>query len=310
MARPALWVDSDMSGDDVFALLALSRALPVAGLSLCHGVASLDQVRRNAVGAAAAFGWTMPLHAGASEALLGGTLDAAAFLGASGIRSRGETLPDAPDVAPADAVAAMAAWLSGQEAATVLALGPLTNLAVLALVRPDLLPRIARVVWMGGGVTSGNHTASAEFNALADPEALSVLLARRVPVRMIDLDACRRVQIDETDVAAVRQGGHPRASLLADLLGGYLDIALERGRPSMALYDPVAAAAVLRPDLFAFRGVRLDMELAGRQTRGRTVVETRVAGGEANAEIVADLDVAAVRALCLGALTEARGMAR
>jgi purine nucleosidase len=136
-------------------------------------------------------------------------------------------------------------------------------------------------------------------------EALAVLLARGVPLRMIDLDACRRVQITEADVEAVRGGQHPQAALLADLLGGYLDIALERGRASMALYDPVATAALLRPDLFTFRPVRLDMELSGRHTRGRTVVETRVVPDSANAAIADDLDAAAVKVLCLAALMEA-----
>lgn len=304
-AAAPLWVDTDMSGDDILALLALLRHRPVAGLSLCHGVVPLAQVRRNAAGAALAFGWSMPIHGGAAQALLGGVLDATAILGPTGIRTRGAILPEGPNTATGDAVAAMADWLDGQQAATILALGPLTNLAVLALARPDLLARLDRVVWMGGGVTSGNHTASAEFNALADPEALTVLLARGVRVRMIDLDACRRVQIGEADVAAVRGGAHAQAALLADLLGGYLDIAVERGRPTMALYDPVAAAAVLRPDLFAFRAVRLDMELAGRHTRGRTVVETRPSHGTPNAEIAADLDADAVRALCLAALTAA-----
>jgi purine nucleosidase len=148
---------------------------------------------------------------------------------------------------------------------------------------------------MGGGVTAGNHTASAEFNAFADPEALAILFARGAPIRMIDLDACRRVQIAPADVDALGPG------LIADLLGGYLDIALERGRPSMALYDPVAAAAWLRPDLFRFRSVRLDAELGGLHARGRTVVETRRPETH-NAEIAEDLDAEAVKRLCLSAL--------
>ncbi|MEO0679353.1 MAG: nucleoside hydrolase [Pseudomonadota bacterium] len=290
-----IWVDTDMSGDDVFALHLLVRHAQVDGISLGFGVVPLPQVRANAAGACAAFGWSAPLHAGADRAVLGGLETAERILGPTGIRSRGGMLPAAEDRARSDALRALAAWLEGREAAEILALGPLTNLAVLALARPDLLPRIARITWMGGGVTSGNHTASAEFNAFADPEALAIVLSRGAPIRMIDLDACRRVQIDETDVAALGPG------LLADLLGGYLDIALERGRPSMALYDPVAAAAHLRPDLFRFRSVRLDAELGGLHARGRTIVETRHAETH-NAEIAEDLDAEAVKRLCLSAL--------
>lgn len=299
-----VWIDTDMSVDDVFAILLIARMEEIDGVSLGFGVTPLSQVRRNAAGAFAAFGWDFPLFAGADRAILGGQEHATRILGATGIRSRGLTLPEAPDPARPGAVAALADWLGGQTAATILALGPLTNLAVLALARPDLLPRIGRIVWMGGGVTSGNHTASAEFNAIADPEALAILLARGAAVRMIDLDACRRVQVAEADVTALRASPGRNAALLADLLGGYLDIALERGRPTMALYDPVAAAAQLRPDLFRFRSVRLDAELSGLHTRGRTVVETRLPDSH-NAEIAEDLDAAAVKALCLDALMEA-----
>ena len=293
-----VWVDTDMSADDVFALHLLLAHAQVDGISLGFGVVPLPLGRRNAAGATAAFGWTTPMHAGADRAILGGVETAERILGPTGLRTRGRTLPEAPDRTAPDALAAMVEWLQGRDTAHILALGPLTNLATLALARPDLLPRLQEITWMGGGVTTGNHTASAEFNALADPEALAILLAREVPIRMIDLDACRRVQIEEADVSALREAGE---DLLADLLGGYLDIALERGRPSMALYDPVAAAAALRPDLFAFRSVRLEAELTGLHTRGRTVVEARHPETH-NAEIAQDLDAPAVKRLCLDAL--------
>ena len=299
-----VWIDTDMSVDDVFAILLLRGRVEIDGLSLGFGVAPLPRARRNAAGAAALFGWRLPMSAGADRAILGGQEHTARILGATGIRSRNLTLPEVEAPPLPDALPALAAWLEAREAATILALGPLTNLAVLALARPDLLARIERIVWMGGGVTSGNHTASAEYNAIADPEALAILLARGVAIRMIDLDACRRVQIDEADVTALRAAPGPNAALLADLLGGYLDIALERGRQTMALYDPVAAAALLRPDLFRFRSVRLEAELSGLHTRGRTVVETRHPDTH-NAEIAEDLDAPAVKALCLAALAEA-----
>lgn len=301
----SVWVDTDMSVDDVFALLLLQAAgETVDGVSLSFGVTPLAQVRRNAAAARSVFGWRFPLHVGADRAILGGQEHATRILGETGIRSRGLTLPPGPDPAFDQGVQELAAWLEAGPRRTLLALGPLTNIAAMALAWPDLAQRIERIVWMGGGVTSGNHTASAEFNALADPEALAILLARDVPIRMIDLDACRRVQIEEADVTALRASPGPHAALLADLLGGYLDIALERGRPTMALYDPVAAAACVRPDLFRFRSVRLDAELGGLHTRGRTVVETRHPETH-NAEIVADLDAGAVKALCLAALAEA-----
>ncbi len=294
-----VWIDTDMGVDDIFAILLATQVRAIDGMSLCFGNAPLDQVGRNAAGAARAFGWQMPIRAGADRAILGQITTAQYVLGTNGIPSRGATLPDVTDRFP-PALPAMVDWLGEQEQAQILALGPLTNLATLALSRPDLLNRIGQITWMGGGITRGNHTASAEFNAAADPEALAILLARDVPLLMVDLDACRRVEITEADVSALDS-----SPLLRGLLGGYLDIALLRGRPAMALYDPVAAALLVRPDLFTTAPVEITVELAGQHTRGRTIVDQRHPD-RANARIVVGMQAEAVKALCLSAL-EGRG---
>ena len=296
-----VWIDTDMGGDDIFALLMVAHERAIDGVSLTFGVAGLDQVRRNAAGAAAEFGWSFPLFAGCDRSLLGESTTAERVLGASGIRTRGRSLPDAELRVPEGAVAALSRWLETQQFAELLALGPLTNLAVLALSRPDILSRIRCLVWMGGSSSTGNHTAHAEFNAAADPEALQVLLSRGVPIRVVDLHACRSVVVTEKDVTAVSAASGASASLLRDLLGGYLDIALERGSQSMALYDPVAAAALIRPDSFTLVPARVDVELADSESRGRTCVDTAIQVG-ANAEIAANPDVGAVRQMFLSAL--------
>lgn len=299
-----VWIDTDMGVDDLAAVLVAAAALPVDGISLSFGNSPLPRVLENAAGAAAAFGWTFPITRGADRAILGGIETAERILGPRGLPSRGETLPllAAPDLPPA--LPALAAWLERQDSATILALGPLTNLATLALARSDLLARIGRLVWMGGAVGRGNHSASAEFNALADPEALAILIARGVTLTMIDLDACRKVELREDHITRLRAGPGPNAALLADLMGGYLDIGLSRGRPGMALYDPVAAVCLVAPELFTLAPVRLEVELAGQITRGRTVTDGRDTA-RANALIAPELDAAAVLARVLTTLEAA-----
>jgi len=292
-----VWIDTDMGVDDLFAALLVLQHFSVDGMSLSFGNAPLDQVIKNAAGAKAYFGWDTPLYAGAACALLGGIETAQRVLGETGMPSRGARFPDmTANYAPA--LPALANWLEYQTDAEILALGPLTNFAILALARPDLLPRISRITWMGGGITRGNHTASAEFNALADPEALEVLLSRGLPLTIVDLDACRRVEIVEDDIQTLNA-----PALLKDLLGGYLDIALARGRLAMALYDPVAAAAFVRPSLFEFGPAHIAVELAGQHTRGRTIVDQRDQA-RANAMIVQNLNAPEVKALCLSALEQ------
>ncbi len=301
-----VWIDTDMGFDDMLAIMMVTASSrDIAGVSLVFGNAPLEEVRGNAAGAAGLLGWRFPFFGGADAAILGSVETPAHVLGPTGIPTRGKSLPKVPPAPLSSAFVALTSWLEGLDApGEILALGPLTNIAILALARPDLKPKISRVTWMGGGATRGNHTASAEFNAYADPEAVAIVLASGLPLRVVDLDLCRQVQVGPEDVDALQAVASPKAPLLADLLGAYVDIALHRGRPGMALYDPTAAAALVAPDAFVFEPARVTMELAGTHTRGRTVVDQRPQAAP-NAEWGMKADAARVRALALDALMEA-----
>lgn len=304
-----IWIDTDMGFDDIAAILVVTHSsLAIDGISLVSGNAPLAQIRANAASAAAAFGWTFPIHTGRELPVLCKLETAQSILGSSGIPTTGKSLPPADTLPSSDAFTALCDWLAdGSRPKRILALGPLTNIAALALARPDLAAHIDELTWMGGGVTSGNHTASAEFNAFADPEALAIVLAHDLPLRMIDLDICRKVLAQPDDVERVRQAGGKNAELLADLLGGYVNIAISRGRPAMAVYDPTAAAIFIAPDIARLQRARIDVELWGQHARGRTVVETRATHAEFNAYFAAEIDADRARAIIFDAMiNEAR----
>lgn len=300
-----IWIDSDLGFDDIAAILvATSNGLEIDGLSLVFGNAPLAQVLRNAAGAARAFGWDFPIHTGREKPVLGKLETAQSILGDTGILTVGASLPQADALPHSDAFAALCNWLSdGEGDKRVLALGPLTNLAALCLARPDLAARITELTWMGGGVTSGNHTASAEFNAFADPEALAIVIAHGLPLRMVDLDLCRKVTATLSDVAPIRAAGGRNAGLISDMLEGFITIAIDRGRTEMALYDPCAAVAMVAADSIGWRWARIDVELHGGLTRGRTVVEMRAAHAQSfNAHFAETVDALSAKTIILDAL--------
>ena len=262
-----VWVDTDFGFDDLWALLLLRHlGCDVAGVSLVAGNAPLDQVAENAAAATRAYGFNWPAWRGAAKPVARSPETAARILGPTGMRSRGRQLEPGDGTAiPDGAVAAMGAWLGADPTGPkeVLALGPLTNIALLLRTSPKLAQRIHRIAWMGGSTGPGNHTAKAEFNAVADAEALADVLASGIRVNIIDLMFCRSVTFSETDIAT----GDP---LTRDLLGGYLDIALERGRTDMAIYDPLAALAIAQPGAITFSFCDVAVSTDPGETYGET----------------------------------------
>jgi len=261
-----VWVDTDFGFDDLWALLLLqAQEVSVDGVSLGAGNAALDQVVQNALAARSVLDVDWQLSVGAATPLVRAPETAERILGPRGMVSRGQFLPIAPQEDLPLFLPKITHWLARDlDRHAVLALGPLTNLATLHSTSPEAFAKISRITWMGGSAGRGNHSAHAEFNALADPEAAAQVFASGVPVDVVDLNACRQVTFAERDMPE----GMP--ALLADLLGGFLDIALSRGRDCMAIYDPLAALALARPDSMTFAPVQVAVDLSGGETYGKT----------------------------------------
>ena len=326
-----LWIDSDMGFDDIIAVMMIAQSdIEVAGISLVFGNAPIEQVRNNAAGATRLLGWAYPVHSGARASILGTLTTAQDVLGVTGIRTRGKQLPvvrhDLAKSAESDAFLGLVDWLeTARQACNILALGPLTNIATLALARPDLMERVQHITWMGGSIGRGNHTQVAEFNAVADPEALAIVLSRDVGLRMVELELCRNVLLDSScldELEDLKNADGGAGPVLYDLLAGYLDIARARERWAMALYDPLAAAALVIPEAIAFEPVRLDVELSDPETRGQTLVtrtstfsSAKPVGGkqagrasvEANAEIGVRCNADRIRHMVRDVLLQAAG---
>jgi purine nucleosidase len=309
---PHVWIDTDLGFDDLAAVLTVvhTPGWVIDGMSLVAGNAPIEVVLDNAARAAAMFAWRFPIYAGRAGPLVAELVTAQGILGTDAMASAARSLPRERAALPsADAVAALGEYLATvAEPATLLALGPLTNIAALLQASLHLGPRIGSLTWMGGSAGPGNHTAVAEFNAAVDPEAVNVILDARVPLRMVGLDACRQVNVLASDAAALRGEGTDRAEVLADLLLGYVRIASTDGSLPMALYDPTAAASLVAPGSVTFRAAHVVAECRGEHTRGMTVVEWRVPRrAEANAQVATVADAARVRQVVLDALAAAAG---
>lgn len=288
-----IWLDTDPGFDDwmAWALLEADPGVTLQGVSVVAGNAALPQVLGNARRIAALHGWTTPIHAGCERPLVQPAVTAEDVLGLGGMTTRGAPLPDAEAaLAAGDGVDALIDCVRRHPGkVTLLAIGPLTNVATAFARAPDLPGLLAGLVIMGGSQGAGNTTPVAEFNVYADPEAASQVfsLARQVHrVCMFGIEVCRQVQVGDREVEALRALRHPRATVFADHLDGYVDIARRRGRKTGALYDPTPVAWLAHPQWFELRPARVDVELRGRYTRGMTVCEMRIPQrAQPNAEV-------------------------
>ena len=178
--------------------------------------------------------------------------------------------------------------------------GPLTNVAMALIKAPDVAPRIREIVLMGGSIGLGNVTPSAEFNVYADPHAARVAFESGVPLTMMGLDVTHQAVVTPARLDAIRALGTGVARVVTRWLEFYnrYDRRLTDGPPGGPLHDPCVIAYLLRPELFAGRACRVDVETASELTMGRTVVDWRDRLGlPPNATVINRVDAAGFFAL-------------
>jgi purine nucleosidase len=159
----------------------------------------------------------------------------------------------------------------------VVALGPLTNLAVALERDRRRLSRVARIVVMGGAIAvPGNVTASAEFNFHVDPEAAVAVFRSGLPLEVVPLDATQQVLLRRADLAAALGGGSARVARFIDDFTNHLFLLGDAwGHEGFALHDPLAIGVALDPTLVDFESLYVDVEDEGRITRGASIADRR-----------------------------------
>ncbi|MCO4204291.1 pyrimidine-specific ribonucleoside hydrolase RihA [Aeromonas taiwanensis] len=295
MALPVI-LDCDPGHDDAIALiLALaSPELQVLAVTTSAGNQTPDKTLHNALRILTLLGrHDIPVAAGAPKPLARELIIADNVHGESGLD--GPRLPD-PAFAPQamTGLELMAKCLrESPEPVTLVPTGPLTNIALLLAAHPELKPRIARIVLMGGAAGAGNWTPAAEFNIYVDPEAADMVFKSGVPITMCGLDVTHEAQVMDEDIARVRAIANPVARCVAELLDFFMIYHRDPkwGFAGAPLHDPCTIAWLLAPALFHGVECRVDIETQGAHTSGMTVVDRYgLTGKPANALVLLGLD--------------------
>ena len=187
----------------------------------------------------------------------------------------------------------------------LIAIGPLTNVALAMLLAEDFAAQLGSLVIMGGVFTevTGHAEMPGEFNVWSDPAAARIVLQSGVVATWVGLDVTRRVRLDRTTAGVMAAEDHRFTSYAGEYSLAWIDhLAQTEDTDSCALHDPLAVAAVTQPDLLTFRDAHLDVQLDG-VARGVLVADwLRAAshhGGEApraaNARVAVDVDAEGFR---------------
>ena len=269
-------IDTDPGQDDAVAiLLALSvrEALRVEAITAVAGNVPVAQTTANVVRICDLAGdTTVPVHRGAETPLLVPLHTAEFVCGPDGLAG-GDFAAPSREPTPGNAVEAIVSILRAAPdgGVTVCALGPLTNIALAIRLAPDILPKIASIVFMGGAMNLGNITPAAEFNVFADPHAAAIVLGCGRPMVMMGLHMTLQAIATHEAIAAFAATGTATARTINGMLtrprpGGLGSV----GHP---MHDPCVIAWLLWPDLFGGRDCHVQVETSEGPLRGRTTID-------------------------------------
>ncbi|MEK3867458.1 nucleoside hydrolase [Paenibacillus sp. FSL H7-0716] len=270
-------IDCDPGHDDAIAILlaiANSEKLDLRGITTVGGNQILDKITDNALKVISFVNADIPVAKGAAGPLFGKLV--------TGEEAHGESGMDGPLLPPSKfrpveqgAVEFMLDIIrSSEEKITLVPMAPLTNIALLITAYPEIKDRIEKISLMGGGISYGNVTSTAEFNIYVDPEAARIVFESGIPITMSGLDVTDKAAIFEDEILALKERG-PVSTMVGELLDFYSIYGKKMGYVGSALHDPCAVAWLLYPELFEFEHLYVTVETEGKLTRGMTVADRR-----------------------------------
>jgi purine nucleosidase len=272
-------IDTDPGVDDAIAILLALRSpeLQVEAITAVSGNVPLELTLPNALRLVEIAGRTnIPVAGGASHPLTRRLVTARYAHGNNGLA--GVDFPE-PSIKPAREPANEILRRIIREnpgEITLAAIGPLTNIAILLRSDPEIAPLIRGIAIMGGSLSGGNITPSAEFNFYADPEAARVVFDANLPLTMVGLDVTRKVLLTEDHVKLLETSSDTAGQAAGKIMRATIErVRKGSGSPTVAMHDPLTIAWLIDPGILTLRDYYVEVETAGEWTAGESVGFTR-----------------------------------
>jgi len=267
-------IDTDPGVDDAMALLLAMRSpeLKIEAITPVAGNVPLELTLPNALRMVEVAGRTdIPVAAGARTPLRRRLVISTFAHGSNGL---GDVEFPAPRTRPVEepATEIIRHIVSGSPGAvSIIAVGPLTNVAAALQAHPSLAKQIREIVLMGGSLSGGNMTPSAEFNMYVDPEAASVVFSSGVPVTMVGLDVTTKCTLTEDHVKALEAGTDAVSRIAARITRNALERSKKADWGPPVMHDPLAVATFIDRSIVRVGEYFVAVETQGHFTAGETL---------------------------------------
>ncbi|HEX6035803.1 MAG TPA: nucleoside hydrolase [Anaerolineales bacterium] len=270
--------DTDPGIDDACAiLLALaSPELSVEGLSIVHGNCSVEQATVNALSVLElAAADHIPVARGCELPLVQPSLLAPETHGETGL---GYAKLPAPHTKPISQHAVdflIEKILASRGEITLVAIGPLTNVALAIRQEPRVVQVLKEIIIMGGALRyEGNTTALAEFNTYVDPHAAHIVYHAGIPTTLVPLDVTYQCILTTEDVRRLQKVDSPITSFVADATRFYMEFHDEYQKiDGCVINDPLALALTFAPELCTYQTLPVDVDISDGISMGKTVAD-------------------------------------
>ena len=295
MSKIPVIIDCDPGCDDTLALMLANQIdmFDVLAVTTVAGNTTIDYTFRNGRNVMDYIGSEVPVYKGAEKPLLRELVTAAHIHGEDGMG--GVVLPDSQKPAETeaawDAIHRLALEHKGE--LVLIAVGPMTNVAIALSKYADMKDLIKHIVIMGGAAIGGNTTPCAEFNIFEDPEAAEMMFTSGIPVYMCGLDVTMESYLTPDEVAQLAALDSKEAKLFHGVVQKSLAFYTELlHRPGVAQHDPCAVIFAAYPELFKGEWCGLHVETKGKITAGKTVTDlySDKQFDEKNAFVVTEVD--------------------
>lgn len=270
--------DTDPGIDDACAvLLALaSPEVSVEGLSVVHGNCSLEQATANALSVLElANAAHIPVAKGCELPLVQPSLLAPETHGDRGVGYAELPTPRTGPVAQHAIDFLIEKILASPGEMTLLAIGPLTNVALAIRQEPRIVQALKEIIIMGGALRyEGNTTALAEFNTYVDPHAAHIVYHAGIPTTLVPLDVTYQCILTPSDVTQLQEIHSPITQFVADATRFYMEFHDEFQKiDGCVINDPLALALMFAPELCTYQELPVDVDLSGGISMGKTVAD-------------------------------------